>query len=158
MGKYMSNRPMFRARVNAAFDVLKGNALVDTAKLAAIGYCFGGGAVLELARSGADIKATVSFHGSLSSPTPDDAKNVKGSVLVLHGADDPAVPPPEVEAFKKEMKDARIDMQFVAYPATVHSFTMPRADNDNSRGSAYNEKSDQRSWVAMEAFFKETLR
>ena len=157
MGKYMGNRPLFRGRVNAALDVLKANARVDTAKLASIGYCFGGGAILELARSGADLLASVSFHGSLSSPTPADAANIKGSVLILHGADDPAVPPPEVEAFKTEMKAAKVDMTFVAYPATVHAFTMPRAGNDNSRGSAYNETSDKRSWVAMQAFLKERL-
>ena len=157
MGRYMSNRPMFRTRVKAALDVLAKNPLVDTAKLASIGYCFGGAAVLELARIGAPIVSNVVFHGSLSSPTPADARNIKGRVLVLHGADDPAVPAAEVDAFRKEMKDAKIDMQLVLYPDTVHSYTMPRAGNDNSRGSAYNERSDKRSWIAMQAFFKETL-
>ena len=157
MGKYMSNRPMFRTRVAAALAVLQKNPRVDGARLASIGYCFGGAAVLELARNGAPIVSNVVFHGSLSSPTPADAKNIKGKVLVLHGADDPAVPVAEVDAFKKEMKDARIDMQLVLYPDTVHSYTMPRAGNDNSRGSAYNELSAKRSWIAMQAFFKETL-
>ncbi len=157
MDKYMGNRPLFRDRVNAALDVLKKNANVDVKKLAAIGYCFGGGAVLELGRSGADVAAIVSFHGSLSNPTPADAAKIKGRVLVLHGADDPAVPQKEVDAFQKEMREAKLDWQFVSYSGTVHSFTMPRAGNDNSRGSAYNERSDKRSWVAMQAFFKETL-
>ena len=157
MVKYMADRPMFRRRVAAALEVLSRNPMVDQAKLASIGYCFGGAAVLELARSGAGIVSNVVFHGSLSSPTPADAKNIKGKVLVLHGADDPAVPAAEVDAFKKEMKDAKIDMQLVLYPDTVHSYTMPRAGNDNSRGSAYNEASARRSWIAMQAFFKETL-
>jgi dienelactone hydrolase len=157
MGKYMKDRPLLRSRVKAGFDRLLADPHVDASKMAAIGYCFGGAAVLELGRQGADLKAIVSFHGSLSSPTPVDAKNIKASVLVLHGADDPVVPPAEVEAFRAEMKEAKTDFQFVAYSGTVHSFTQPTAGNDNSRGAAYNALSAKRSWIAMKDFLKETL-
>ncbi len=157
MGKYMADRPLLRARAKAGFERLLADANVDATKTAAIGYCFGGAGVLELGRQGADVKALVSLHGSLSNPTPDDAKNIKGKVLVLHGADDPAVPLKDVEAFKADMKAAGTDMQFVAYSQTVHSFTMPSAGDDNSKGSAYNERSAKRAWTTMQTFLKETL-
>ncbi|MDB5570167.1 MAG: dienelactone hydrolase [Hyphomicrobiales bacterium] len=157
MGKYMSDRPLLRARAKAGLDRLVAEANVDASKLAAIGYCFGGAGVLELGRQGADVKAIVSLHGSLSNPTPEDARNIKAKVLVLHGADDPAVPLKDVEAFKAEMKAAGTDLQFVAYSQTVHSFTMPSAGNDNAKGSAYNERSAKRAWASMQSFLKETL-
>ena len=132
--------------------------MTDTGKVLAIGFCFGGATVLELARTGADVLGVVSFHGGpLDSPTPDDAKNIKSRVLVLHGAADPNVPPAQVTAFEKEMRDAKVDWQLVAYGNTVHSFTDPAAGNDNSKGAAYNEKADKRSWIAMQDFFKEIL-
>ncbi len=152
MGKYMANRPLLRERVNAALSRLLADPHVDPTRIAAIGYCFGGAPVLELGREGADVKALVTFHGSLSNPTPADAKNIKGAVLVLHGADDPNVGPAEVDAFKAEMKAAGTDLTFVAYSGTVHSFTMPKAGNDNSKGAAYNERSAKRSWQAMTDF------
>ncbi|MBI3014864.1 MAG: dienelactone hydrolase family protein [Candidatus Tectomicrobia bacterium] len=153
--KYMSNRPLYRARVQAALDLLRRNPRTDSGKLAAIGYCFGGAGALELARSGADLAGVVTFHGSLATPTPQDARNIKGRVLVLHGADDPFAPAKEVEAFQKEMSDAKVDWQVVLYSGTVHTFTNPAAGSDNSRGSAYNEKADRRSWIAMQQFFRE---
>lgn len=153
--KYSGNRPLYRARVQAALDALRKNPLADTGKLAAIGYCFGGAGALELARSGADVAGVVTFHGDLSTPTPQDARNIKGRVLVLHGADDPAVPAKAVQALEKEMSDAKVDWQVVLYSGTVHSFTNPGAGNDNSRGSAYNERADKRSWIAMQDFFRE---
>jgi dienelactone hydrolase len=159
MGKYTGNRPLLRERVTAGLDVLRKNAMTDTGKILAIGFCFGGTTVLELARTGADVLGIVSFHGGpLSSPTPDDGKKIKGRVLVLHGADDPNVPPKEVDAFEKEMRAAKVDWQLVAYGNTVHSFTDKGAGNDNSKGAAYNEKADKRSWVAMQDFFKEILQ
>ncbi len=157
MGKYMKDRALLRARATAALDELRKNASVDSARLAAIGYCFGGATALELARSGAPVVTTVSFHGELGTPTQDDAKNIKGHVLVLHGADDPVVPPKEVDAFETEMRNAKVDWQFVAYSGAVHSFTDPAAGSDNSKGAAYNEKADKRSWVAMQDIFRETL-
>jgi dienelactone hydrolase len=106
-----------------------------------------------LARSGADLKGVVTFHGALNTPTPADAKNIKCPVLVLHGADDPFVKPEEVAAFKKEMDDAGVKYQFIAYPGAVHAFTRPDAGSDNSKGAAYNEKADKESWAEMKRFF-----
>jgi len=154
-GKYRSDRALLRARANAALDELKKNPRVDTNRTAAIGYCFGGTAVLELARSGAPVTGVVSFHGGLDTPNPDDAKNIKAKVLVLHGADDPNVPPAQVAAFQDEMRKANVDWQMNFYGGAVHSFSNPASGNDNSRGIAYNEKADKRSWEAMKLFFRE---
>jgi dienelactone hydrolase len=157
-GQYKGERPLLRARVNAAFEQLKKQPQVDARRTAAIGYCFGGTTVLELARSGAEVAGVVSFHGGLNTPTPDDAKQIKGKVLALHGAEDPFVPPAEVAAFEEEMRKAGADWQLVAYGGAVHSFTMREAGHDNSKGAAYNAKADQRSWEAMKAFFAEIFR
>lgn len=154
-GKYKDDRDLLRKRVNAGFEQLKKSRFVDPEKTAAIGYCFGGTTVLELARSGADVDGVVSFHGGLGTPTPEDAKEIKGKVLALHGADDPHVPPAEEQAFEKEMREAKVDWQLVAYGNAVHSFTDWNAGNDNSKGSAYNEKADKRSWEDMKDFFNE---
>jgi dienelactone hydrolase len=153
--KYMADRKLLRERINAALTALKARDNVDPARIAAIGYCFGGTTVLELARSGADVAGVVSFHGGLTTPNPDDAKQIKGKVLVLHGADDPFVKPADVAAFQDEMRKANVDWQMVFYSNSVHSFTNPAAGNDNSKGAAYNAKADARSWEAMKAFFNE---
>jgi len=152
-GKYKNDRALYRERLKAGLDQLTSNKLVAPGQIAAIGYCFGGTGVLELARSGADIKGIVTFHGGLSTPTPQDAKNIKCPVLVLHGADDPFVKPDEVAAFKKEMDDAGVKYHFIAYPGAVHSFTRPDAGNDNSKGAAYNAEADKKSWAEMKTFF-----
>jgi dienelactone hydrolase len=157
-GKYKNDRPLLRARINAALDFLRKQERVNPNQLAAIGYCFGGTTVLELARSGADVRGFVSFHGGLGSPTPADAKNIKGKVLACHGADDPFVPPEEVQAFEKEMRDAKVDWQLVAYGNAVHSFTDKSAGNDNAKGAAYNAQADLRSWREMKMFLDEVLR
>ena len=154
-GKYKNNRALLRARVKAGLEVLLKDELTDPKRVAAIGYCFGGTTVLELACSGADIAAVVSFHGGLSSPTPADAKNIKAKVLALHGADDPNVPPQEVAAFEQEMREGGVDWQLVAYGGAVHSFTDWNAGKDNSKGAAYNERADRRSWEAMRQLFEE---
>jgi len=156
--KYRSDRALLRARVRAGLDVLARHELTDAKRMAAIGYCFGGTAVLELARSGADIAGVVSFHGGLSSPTPGDARNIKAKVLALHGADDPNVPLKEVAAFEEEMRQAGVDWQLVAYGGAVHSFTDRDAGNDNAKGAAYNERADRRSWEAMKQFFAELFK
>ena len=153
--QYKSDVKLLRARVTAAYDYLKVQASVDKTKMAAIGYCFGGTTALELARSGAALKGVISFHGGLATPNPADAKNIKGRVLALHGADDPYVGPAEVAGFEKEMRDAKLDWQLVAYGNAVHAFTVKAAGNDNSKGAAYNEKADKRSWIAMNDFLKE---
>lgn len=157
-GKYKNDRDLMRARVRAALEVLTRNDLTDTKRVAAIGYCFGGTTVLELARSGADITGVVSFHGGLSTPTPDDARNIRAKVLVLHGADDPNVPGPEVAAFENEMRKGGVDWQLVAFGGAVHSFTDWNAGSDNSKGAAYNEKADHRSWEIMKQFFAEIFK
>ncbi len=152
-GIYKNDRQLMRSRIQAALDVLKAHPWVDASKVGAIGYCFGGTTVLELARSGADVKGVVSFHGALETPDPADAKNIKGKILVQHGADDPFVKPEEVAAFKKEMADASVDMRFESYAGAAHSFTVPEANNPPYM--AYNEEADKKSWESMKAFFRE---
>jgi dienelactone hydrolase len=154
-GKFRGDVPLLRARTQAALAALRQQPSVLPDKVAVMGYCFGGGAALELARSGADLLGTVTFHGSLATPNPEDAKNIHGKVLVLHGADDPNVPRAAVLAFEDEMKAAKVDWQVVLYSGTVHSFTQPMAGNDPSTGNAYNPESDRRSWQAMKSFFAE---
>jgi len=157
-GKYKGNRELLRARVNAGLDALRQQPLVDTKHLAAIGYCFGGTTVLELARSGADIAGVVSFHGGLDAPNPDDGKNIKCKVLVCHGADDPFSSPQDIAALENEMRKGGVDWQLIKYGGAVHSFTQPMAGNDNSKGAAYNERADKRSWEAMKQFFAEIFK
>jgi dienelactone hydrolase len=126
-----SDRPLMRKRAQAAVEALKAQAgavALDSQKLGAIGFCFGGGAILELARSGADLAAFVSFHGNLDTPNPADARNIKAPVLVLHGANDPGVPQEQVDGFVAEMKATDVDWQLVSYGGAVHSFTDPYAN------------------------------
>lgn len=156
-GKYKEDRALFRERLQAGLELLKKDERTDASKIFAIGYCFGGTGVLEIARSGAEVLGVVSFHGGLGTPTPEQAKNIKSKVLVLHGADDPYVPEAEVEAFEKEMTDAKVSYELVAYPGAVHSFTQKSAGNDNSKGSAYNQDADAKSWIAMQRFFNKLL-
>lgn len=157
-GKYRSNIPLLRSRINSALETLKKQPNVDKNKIAAIGYCFGGGTVLELARSGADIKGVVSFHGNLGTPNPADAKNIKGKVLVCHGGDDKFVSNEEFLGFENEMRNANVDWQINIYGNSVHGFTNPANGSDNSTGLAYNEKADKRSFEAMKQFLKEIFK
>ncbi len=154
-GTFKGNRPLWRARAQAALATLKAQPNVDASKLAIIGYCLGGGTALELARSGADLRGFVSFHGSLDTPTPADAKNIRGEVLVLHGAIDPYAPPAQVEALRKELSEANVPFEIQLYGGAVHSFTERDAGSDISKGAAYNERADKRSWQAMQNFFAE---
>jgi len=154
-GKYYADRDLFKLRVNAGLNEMMKIDNVNKNNIAAIGYCFGGGGVLELARSGADIKGVVSFHGSLKSGNPDEAKNIKAKVMIMHGAIDPNVPEEDVIAFKKEMEDGGVDYVLAEFSGAVHSFTDKNAGNDPSKGSAYNEKADIRSWDYMKVFFAE---
>lgn len=157
-GKFYNDVPLMRARANAGLQILKTEPNVDTTKIAAIGYCFGGKTVLELARSGAPIAGVVSFHGTLATPNPEDARNIKCKVLVCHGGIDPNVPPDQVKAFEDEMAAANVDWQVIAYGGAVHSFTNPEAGNDPTKGAAYNERADKRSWQAMQSFFAEIFK
>lgn len=157
-GIYKKNPKLMRERVIAGLDVLRSEPLCDPKRVAAIGYCFGGTCVLELARSGANVAGVVSFHGGLATASPADSKNIRGKVLVLHGGDDPHVPPKEVAAFEDEMRTAGVDWQLVVYGGAVHAFTNPGAGNDKSRGAAYNAAANRRSWEAMKAFFAEIFK
>jgi len=147
-----------RARAAAALGVLKNNPLVEPSKVAAIGYCFGGTTVLELARSGADLAGVVSFHGGLATKMPAAPGNVKAKVLVCHGGDDSFESPEEIAAFQQEMRGAGVDWQMNIYGGAVHSFTNPEADKHGIKGIAYNEKADKRSWQAMKDFFEEVFK
>ena len=155
--KYKTNRALLRLRVNAGLDELKKYELVDTKRVAAIGYCFGGTTVIELARSGAELNGIVSFHGGLDSTTPADGKNIKCKVLICHGADDPFEKPEDLAAFEKEMRDANVDWRLIKYGGAVHAFTQPMADG-NPPGAKYNERADKRSWTDMKSFFTEIFQ
>jgi dienelactone hydrolase len=157
-GKYKNDRKLLRERVNAGLGELRKQPKVDQKNIAAIGYCFGGTTVIELARSGANIAGVVSFHGGLDSPNPADGKNIKCKVLALQGADDPFVPAKDIAASEDEMRQAGVDWEFTQYGGAVHSFTQPEAGNDNSKGAAYNERADKRSWVDMKQFFAEIFK
>jgi len=151
--KYKSDRALYRQRLEAGLAVLVKDERTDAERVGVIGYCFGGMGALELARSGAKVAGAVSFHGGLESPTPADAKNIKGEVLVLHGDIDPFVPDAEVAGFEKEMQDAKVSYHLVRYPGAVHAFTQKMAGNDSSKGAAYDEKADTASWAEMRKFF-----
>ncbi len=152
-GKYKGDLVTLRARASLAIAELRKNKNVDTKKIFVAGYCFGGTAAIEVARSGADVNGVVSFHGGLA-PSSDD-KNIKASILVLHGAVDPYVSKTDFDGFVKGMNEAKVDYQLVSYANAVHSFTEVGAGSDNSKGAAYNELADKRSWIAMKNFLLE---
>jgi len=145
------------ARFNAALDLLKRDPRVDPARIAAIGYCFGGGVVLGMARSGADLAAVVSFHGSLGTKTPAERGKVKARVLVLAGGADPFVPPEQVEAFRREMQAAGARLDIVTYPGAKHGFTNPDAGSYGMAQLAYDAAADRQSWAAMLKLFHEVF-
>jgi dienelactone hydrolase len=147
-----------RARAHAALATLAGRPEVDATRLAAIGFCFGGSVVLELARSGADVKAAVSFHGMLGTKIPAAEGQVRASILVLTGADDPLVPVDQIAAFENEMRAAKVaDWQVVSYGNVLHGFANPAADGSMMRTAMYDEKADRRSWQAMQNLLAEVL-
>jgi dienelactone hydrolase len=156
--KLKKDRPLTRKRIQAAYDVLKADPHVDTSKFGIIGYCMGGMVALELARSGTPVQAIAIFHGSLDTPTPEDAKNIKGRVLVMHGADDPNVPMKDVEALVKEMRDANVNFELELYSGTVHGFTEPENAGGLGKRTAYNERSAKKSWASMQELFHEVFQ
>ncbi len=145
------------ARFNAALAQLKQDPHVDTTRIAAIGYCFGGGVVLGMARAGADLDAVVTFHGALAPQTPAPPGKIKARILVLTGAADPFVPPEQVEALKKEMQAAGARLEVVSYPGAKHGFTNPDAGSYGMTQLAYNAAADRESWAAMLKLFREVF-
>lgn len=148
-----------RARAGAALKALTARPEVDSARVAAIGFCFGGTMALELARSGADVKAVVGFHSGLGTAAPKtDAKSIKGRVLVCIGADDPMIDAAQRATFESEMRDGGVDWQMHLYGGTVHSFTNRNAAERNMPDAIrYSPEADARSWASMRELFGETL-
>jgi dienelactone hydrolase len=155
-GKIKADRKVMRSRAQAAFETLKKNPKVDGNKMLAMGYCFGGTTVLEMAMAGLPLKGVASFHGGLDFPnTLGGVKNIKAKLLIMHGALDPYVPAEQVETFTKALNDNKTDYEFIAYSGAVHAFTVPEAGNDNSKGAAYNAAADKHSFQHMKDFFTE---
>jgi dienelactone hydrolase len=152
------DRLLMRQRVSKGLEILTQQSKVDVNRLAAIGYGFGGTTVLELARSGANITAAISFFGSLSTPTPEDAKNIKGAVLIHLGSEDPIISKEEIASFRTEMQDANVDWQINLYGGTYHGFTRYSLGFDTSSGKAYNYNADKRSWEAVKSLLHEKLK
>jgi len=157
-GVFKGDRTLMRGRTKAGYDVLAKQEVCDPKRIAVIGYCFGGTCALELARSGASLAGTAVFHADLSTPSPQDAKNIKGKVIAFHGADDPFYKDDVVLAFQKEMREGGVDWQFVSFGGAVHSFTVKEAGDDPSKGAAYHEKADRRSWEMLRGFLADCLR
>lgn len=156
MQPLMQDRHQLQQRILAAFNTVKNLPDVDQHKIAAIGFCFGGLCVLDLARTGANIAGVVSFHGLLGAPDNLPISHIPSKVLVLHGYDDPMATPDQVIAFCDEMTTAKADWQLYMYGNTMHAFTNPQAD-DPAFGTVYSSSADSRSWQAMADFFKEIL-
>lgn len=156
-GAVAGNLPLAKARFEAALKTLKREPTVDAGHIAAIGYCFGGGIVLQMARLGEDLDGVVSFHGSLASDIHPQKGHVKAAVRVFQGADDPFVKPEDIETLKHDMKAAGVDFRFVSYPGVKHSFTNPDATELGKRFGlplVYDAQADQDSWRQTQAFFK----
>ena len=156
-GEVMKNKHVAEARFNAALEYIKKQSAVDPKRIAAIGYCFGGGVVLHMARQGADLKGVVSFHGSLATDTPAQQGAVKARILVFNGEADKMVPPEQVAAFKEEMTKAGASFRYVGFPGVMHSFTNPDADKYAARFKlplAYNSNADQTSWAETKKFLQ----
>ena len=159
VGDLRDEPQMLRARGRAALAKLAALPQVDANRIGAIGFCFGGSVVLELARDGADLKAVVSFHGVLATRTPAVSGNVKASVLVCTGADDPLAPLEQIKAFEDEMRAADVrDWQVISYGNTLHGFTNPAADGSMLRTALYSEQADRRAWASMRSLFDEVFR
>lgn len=149
----LRDTPLMRQRAAAGLAVLANHDRVDPERLAAVGYCFGGTTVLELAYSGANLKGVVSFHGGVPAPVAADVSHIKASLLICHGADDPFVPDQKLDQFKQSLQGSGVDWMLIAYGGAVHSFTNPGADRAGLEGAAYHPVADRRSWQHMKQFF-----
>lgn len=152
------NLKTWQGRATAGLEVLKKQEQVDTQNLAAIGYCFGGSTALQLAYTGADLKAVVTFHAALPTPTEEQAKAIKAKILICHGADDKFIPEKAINDFKAALEKAKVKMHFESFPHAVHSFTVPEVDKKKIDGMAYNEAADKKSWQMMQDLFKEVFK
>lgn len=154
MKPFIDNRALLQRRLFSALETAKKLCVVDSTKIAVMGYCFGGLCALDIARSGIDLKGVVSFHGLLKSPENIPTEKIKAKVLVLHGHDDPMVPPDAILAFEKEMTNAEADWQLHIFGGTMHGFTNPKSKDPNL-GTVFNVLADKRSWTEMTYFFQE---
>lgn len=155
MQAVMKNKDVAAERFNAALETLQQHPMLQTDQIAAIGYCFGGAVVLEMARRGMDLAAVASFHGSLATDNPAQAGKVKAEIIVFHGEDDSLIPAETVVAFKEEMSTAEVSLKFVNYPGVQHSFTNPDADKfaaEYDLPLAYDAEADQDSWQQLQEF------
>jgi dienelactone hydrolase len=155
--KLKKDRAMTRARIRAAYDVLTADSHVDTTKLGVSGYCLGGMVALELARSGAPVQAVAIFHGTLDTPTPEDEKNIKGRVLVMHGMDDRSVPVTDAYKLADELRAAKVNFQLELYSGVLHGFTEPANKPNPKTKTAYDARADQKSWASMQDLFNEAF-
>lgn len=156
-GKYLADRKLLRARMAAGLEQLTRQPQVDPQRVAVIGFCFGGSAALELARSGAPLDAVVVFHAGLATPTPADARNIQGAVLALQGGADSVAPPAQLTAFMQEMTAAKVAWRLVVYGGAAHAFTNPSAGSDPSKGHAYDAKATAEAWAEADGFLEERL-
>jgi dienelactone hydrolase len=156
MQPLVGNRVLVRQRMQAALKALTAVPGVDHGNIGAIGFCFGGLCVLDLARSGEKIQGAVSFHGLLTRPENLPVSDIYAKILVLHGYDDPMVPPEQVNAFAREMTQAKADWQIDMYGHTRHAFTNPEA-NDAASGTVYNDVASHRAFISMKNFFAEVF-
>lgn len=155
-GHYKKNIAEYQNRISLALaELIKQGANPD--EIVVIGYCFGGTGALEAARADMKVKGVVSFHGGLGRDSKREIMPIKAKILVLHGADDTYVPESEIKAFQDEMRASKADWQMNYYANAVHAFTEKSAGSDNSKGAAYNELADKRSWSALKSFLRELL-
>ena len=155
MTQVTENLAAWQKRALLGLEILKEHELVDPDSTAAVGYCFGGATVMQMAYAGADLDGVVSFHGALPPATEEQQKHIKAKVLVAHGEDDAFIPPERILAFKQALDAAAVDWQMIIYGGARHSFTNPGADGYGIDGLKYDKKADQRSWALMQGFFDE---
>ena len=156
-GKVRMNVEDWKKRGSAALNVLMSQPLCDKTKLAAIGYCFGGSTVQQLAFSGADLKAVASFHGGLVQPTADQVKAAKAEILICNGADDSFIPAMAIKSFREALDQGGAKYNFISYPGARHSFTVPEADSHGIDGLKYNKEADEKSWADLQKLLKSKL-
>jgi dienelactone hydrolase len=155
---HLRGSPLLRERAQAGYQTLVDMDMVDDDRVGAIGFCFGGTTVLELAYSGLPVDGVVSFHGGLIIPSEQDLSQMKADVLVLHGAEDGFIKPETIAEFQKTLSEAGVDWEMIYYGGAVHSFSNPEADKVGIPGIAYDEDAARRSWQAMLRFFDEVLK